>query len=380
VSLLRPSVRLKLTLLYGVLFVTAGLLLIAVTYGLVRRELAPNALQPLPRIERQHNPPSNADEREAGARREERRFALRQLWRQSLVALGVTTLGALALGWLLAGEVLHPIQRITAHAKSSSATTLDERIHLEGPDDELKELADTFDAMLDRLQAAFRAQQGFAAQASHELRTPLAIIRAEAEVAGAAPDATEREQQSAVAILTAVGRSERLVDGLLALTRSESTMLDAGRVDLADLTGDVVGEYVGEADQAHVRLDLALDSAEVRGDPALLQRMVGNLVQNAIRYNVPDGTVQVSVRSEGGMARLAVENSGPEVNQDEIDQLFQPFVRGDWARRNRTGFGLGLAIVRSVATAHSGTVRAIPGPNGGLRVIVDIPLVLPARR
>jgi signal transduction histidine kinase len=371
----RPSVRLKLTLLYGVLFVAAGLLLIAVTYGLVRRELAPNALQPGPRIERQHNQPANPDEREAGARREERRFALRQLWRQSLVALGLATVGALALGWLLAGEVLHPIQRITAHAKSSSATTLDERINLDGPNDELKELADTFDAMLDRLQAAFRAQQGFAAQASHELRTPLAIIRAEAEVAGAAPDATERERQSSGAILTAVGRSERLVDGLLALTRSESTMLDAGPVDLADLTGDVVGEYVGEADEAHVRLELTLDAAEVRGDPALLQRMVGNLVQNAIRYNQPNGSVAVSVRPESGVARLTVENSGPVVSQEEIDQLFQPFVRGDWARRNRSGFGLGLAIARSVATAHGGTIQAVPGPNGGLRITVDIPLL-----
>jgi len=376
VSPFRPSVRLKLTLLYGALFLIAGLLLIAVTYGLVRRELAPNATGPRPGIEQQQTGEHlDPEDRVAGARREERRFALRQLWRQSLVALVLATFGALALGWLLAGEVLHPIQRITAHAKSSSATTLDERINLEGPDDELKELADTFDAMLDRLQAAFRAQQGFAAQASHELRTPLAIIRAEAEVAGAAPDATDRERQSADAILTAVGRSEGLVDGLLALTRSESTMLNAGPLDLADLTGDVVGEYVGEADQARVRLDLALDAAEVRGDPALLQRMVGNLVQNAIRYNVPDGSVAVSVRPEAGMARVVVENSGPAVSQVEIDQLFQPFVRGDWARRNRSGFGLGLAIVRSVATAHGGTVRAVPGPNGGLRVTVDFPLL-----
>jgi signal transduction histidine kinase len=225
------------------------------------------------------------------------------------------------------------------------------------------------------LQAAFRAQQGFAAQASHELRTPLAIIRAEAEVASTAPDATKREQQSAGAILTAVGRSERLVDGLLALTRSESTMLDAGPVDLADLTGDVVGEYVGEADQARVRLDLALDATEVRGDAALLQRMVGNLIQNSIRYNAPDGSVVVSVRPETGMARLAVENTGPAVSQEEIDQLFQPFVRGEWARRNRSGFGLGLAIARSVAMAHGGTIQAVPGPKGGLRVTVDIPLL-----
>ena len=189
-----------------------------------------------------------------------------------------------------------------------------------------------------------------------------------------APDATEREQQSADAILTAVRRSERLVDGLLALTRSESTMLDAGPVDLADLTGDVVGEYVGEADQARVRLDLALDAAEVRGDPALLAadgRQPGperDPLQRAGRHRGGFG----SAGGRDGTARRS-RTPVPAVSQEEIDQLFQPFVRGDWARRNRAGFGLGLAIVRSVATAHSGTVQAIPGPNGGLRVTVSVP-------
>jgi signal transduction histidine kinase len=372
----RPSVRLKLTLLYGALFLVAGLVLITVTYGLVRRELAPNAPRPISRIvrDRPGNHQQSPDDRVAGARREERRFALQQLWRQSLIGLVIATVGALGLGWLFAGQVLHPIRRITAHARASSAATLDERIRLDGPEDELKELADTFDAMLDRLQAAFRAQQGFAAQASHELRTPLAIIRAEAELARDAPNASERERQSAGAILAAAGRSERLVDGLLALTRSESTMLDAAPVDLAELTGDVVGEYVREADQAGLRIDLALDAAVVLGDPALLRQMIGNLVQNAIRYNRPDGWVRVSVAPVAGSVRLVIENSGLPVGQAEIGRLFDPFVRGEWARRNRTGFGLGLAIVRAVATAHLGTVRALPGPDGGLRIILDIPL------
>ena len=377
-----PTIRLKLTLIYGALFIVAGLLLISVTYGLVRRELAPNAPQrPAGRVAQERDDDAQADtdadddsdEPVRRTRREERRYALTQLWRQSLWALLITAIGVLGLGWLLAGAVLEPIRKITSHAQSSSATTLDERIRLEGPDDELRELADTFDAMLDRLQAAFRAQQGFAAQASHELRTPLAIIRAEAEVAGANPDATERERRSADAILTAVDRSERMVDGLLALARSESTLLEMQSVDVADLTGDVVGEYAIEADAAAVRLDLSLESARVQGDRSLLSRMIGNLVQNAIRYNVANGTVSISVGTEAEFAVLTVENSGPEVSQEQIDDLFKPFVRGEWARRNRSGFGLGLAIVQSVATAHQGTVQAIPGARGGLRVIVRIP-------
>lgn len=379
-----PTIRLKLTLIYGALFIVAGLLLITVTYGLVRRELAPNAPQrPAGRVVQERDDDSRTDadadddpdEPVRRTRREERRYALTQLWRQSLWALLITAIGVLGLGWLLAGQVLEPIRKITTHAQSSSATTLNERIRLRGPDDELKELADTFDAMLDRLQAAFQAQQGFAAQASHELRTPLAIIRAEAEVARANPDATVRERRSADAILTAVDRSDRMVDGLLAMARSESTLLEMQPVDLADLTGDVVGEYVTEADAAAIRIDLSLESARVDGDQSLLRRMIGNLVQNASRYNVANGTVSISVSSKSEFAVLTVENSGPEISQEQIDDLFKPFVRGEWARRNRPGFGLGLAIVQSVTTAHNGTVQAVPGAPGGLRVVVQIPLV-----
>jgi signal transduction histidine kinase len=249
---------------------------------------------------------------------------------------------------------------------------LDERIRLDGPDDELKDLADTFDAMLDRLQAAFRAQQGFAAQASHELRTPLSIIRAEAELA-AGVNADEQTRQTSATILRAVERSEELVDGLLALTRSESTMLDEVVLDLADLVGDVVGEHVAAAGTAGVRLDLALDSAAVRGDKGLLTRMVANLLQNAIRYNLPGGTVQVSVLRGDTSVELRVENTGPPMESLDMAALFQPFMRGDWARRNRGGHGLGLAIVRSVATGHRGEVIAEARKGGGLIVRVRLP-------
>jgi signal transduction histidine kinase len=373
------TVRLKLTLVYGGLFIAAGLILITLSYGLIRlRSLDSPPRRPIAeriedRVERDDIGENDIENRVDRARRDERATALRQVWRQSLLALLVMTFGALLVGWLLAGKMLSPIRRITAHAQSSSATTLGERIRLEGPDDELKDLADTFDAMLDRLQAAFRAQQGFAAQASHELRTPLSIIRAEAELAAAGQNPNEQTRQTSATILRAVERSEELVEGLLALTQSESTMLDEAVLDMADLAGDVVGEHVQAADMAGVRLDLSLETASVRGDEGLLTRMVANLLQNAIRYNLPGGSVQVSVRRSDASVELRVENTGPAMEGVDIDTLFQPFMRGDWARRNRGGHGLGLAIVRSVAIAHRGEVNAEARPGGGMIVRVRLP-------
>jgi signal transduction histidine kinase len=376
------TVRLKLTLLYGGLFVAAGLILITLSYGLIRlRNLDDPPRRPL--VERIQERGEHEDEdddiedRLDRARQDERAIALRQIWRQSLFALAIMTVGAVAVGWFLAGNLLSPLRRITSHAQSASASTLDARINLEGPEDELKDLADTFDAMLDRLQAAFQAQQGFAAQASHELRTPLAIIRAEAELAQENPHLTEAGRKSIDAILLAVQRSERLVEGLLALTRSESTMREAALIDLADLAGDVVGEHVTEADGAGVHLDLSLTATTIRGDSALLRQMIANLVQNAIHYNLPGGKVNVTVRPEERAAVLIVENSGPIVDRTEIDALFEPFTRGEWARRNRPGFGLGLAIVRSIVTAHNGTIAIDPLSTGGLRVATRLPLATP---
>ena len=280
---------------------------------------------------------------------------------QGSIALVVTGAGALLLGWLVAGRALRPVQRITAHARRASQSTLADRIDLRGPPDELRELADTFDAMLDRLQAAFEAQRRFAAQASHELRTPLAIMRAEADVALNAPVVTERERRLAEAIRNATDRSERLVDGLLALARSESTLRDDATVDLTELVGDVVGEQARAADLANVELDLDLGEVDVMvsGDRALLWRLAGNLVENAIRYNRPKGWARVTVGLERGQAVLRVANSGPRVAAETVDALFEPFRRGVSSGRDRpAGFGLGLAIARTVALAHGGEIDA----------------------
>lgn len=392
--LFRPTVRLRLTLTYGALFLISGALLLGLLYALLSR-----ALDPGPPPDRGHQaeqqqqngsgpPPGQndeaneslvdnrtAEEQVEDARREERQSALREVQIQAGIALVATSAVALLLGWVVAGRVMRPVRDITLHARHASEETLDERINLQGPEDELKELADTIDGMLERLQSAFTSQRRFSAEASHELRTPLAIIRAEVDVALAAPDVTERERELGATIRAAADRSERLIDGLLMMARSESTLRDRDRVDLAGLVGDVVGEQARGADTAGVELDLELDTAIVDGDRALLWRLIGNLVENAIRYNERGGWVKVSIAPVDGQAVLTVANSGQIVDASAIDRLFEPFQRGTIPRRTRmSGVGLGLTIVRSVAAAHDGAVEATANPEGGLTVIVRIPL------
>jgi signal transduction histidine kinase len=309
------------------------------------------------------------------ARREERQSALRQVQIYAGIALVVSSALSLIAGWIIAGRVMRPVRDITLHARHASEETLGERINLQGPADELKELADTIDGMLDRLQSAFDSQRRFSAEASHELRTPIAIIRAEVDVALAAPDVTDRERELGATIRNAADRSERLIDGLLMLARSESTLLDMVRVDLAELVGDVVGEQARAADAAGVELDLELDTAIVNGDRALLWRLIGNLVENAIRYNTRGGWVRVTIAPVGDQAVLTVANGGVIVDPESIGQLFEPFQRGALSRRTRnSGVGLGMTIVRSVTAAHDGDVKAVANPDGGLTVVVRIPL------
>lgn len=383
-QLTRPqlTIRLRLTLLFGGLFIASSILLMALTYGLLGQALSP--LDP-PDVgdllnssdDHEHERDDSIEDQLFEARNEERASALSAVLTQSLIALGFTSAGAMVLGWAMAGRVLRPIRHITAHARLASENTLGERIGLRGPPDEIQELGETIDAMLARLESAFAAQRAFAAQASHELRTPLAVMRAESEVALAAPDVTPREQDLAAAILQAADQSERLVAGLLALSRSESTLRDNAKVDLAELAGDVVGEQVSTANAYGVSLDLSLEAAIVLGDRMLLERLIGNLVENAIRYNLVGGWVQVSVFSRDSHAVLQVANSGPVLRPEAVSALFEPFQRGKHpASRRIGGFGLGLAIVRSVAYGHGGAVDATPRPDGGLVVTVQLPAAM----
>ncbi len=396
------TIRLKLTLWYGSLFLLAGIVLIAINYFMVRDSLTPAPEKARAAVAERFNIPPEALEfgripglpGEQGrieryvtingiplprllaeAQHELKEEALRQLWTWSLVALAIMTVITFAGAWLLAGRMLRPLHAITSTAQRLSTSTLHERINLQGPRDELKELADTFDQMLARLDAAFTAQKEFVANASHELRTPLTIIRTEIDVALSDPDLSAAElAEMGAAVTEAVERSERLIDSLLVLASAEGLTLQV-ETDLADLARKEVDLRAEEADALGLRLELDLSPAPVRGDPALLERLVGNLLENAVRHNQARGWFSVKTAATGRYALLEIANSGPVLAPEETERLFERFYRPDRSRSRRTGgFGLGLSIVKAVATAHEGAVELVPLPEGGLRVIVRLPL------
>ena len=294
---------------------------------------------------------------------------------QYLLAFVGTTLIAIAAGWFIAGRVLSPLTRMTQAARHVTDERLDERMHVEGPHDELRELGETLDAMLDRLQNSLDAQRRFVANASHELRSPLTVIRTETEVTLADPDATPDDFRGmGRVVLEATDRTEALLDGLMVLARSQRGLLRSGAVDIAQVVRRAASAGSGTARAAGVRIEVdAEGSATVAGDESLLERLVANLVDNAVRYNEPGGWVMVRAGSLDGEAALVVENSGPVVPRDQIYRLTQPFERLDRARDSR-GTGLGLSIVGAVAEAHGGKLAIAARPDGGLRVKVSLPL------
>jgi signal transduction histidine kinase len=398
------TIRLKLTLWYGGLFLLAGVLLIAVNFFMVRNSLTPAPEKARAAVAERFGIPPEALEFKSPfggppgemqqyvsingvplprlldeAQQELKSEALRQLWTRSLLALAIMTVITFGLAWLLAGRMLKPLHAITSTARRLSESTLHERIELRGPRDELKDLADTFDAMLGRLDTAFSAQKEFVANASHELRTPLTIIRTEIDVALGGPDISKEEmQEMGMAVNEAVDRSEKLIDGLLMLARADSS-LNLVDLDLADLAEGQVELSSGEADSMDLRLELDLRPATVKGDRVLLERLAGNLVENAVRHNSPEGWFAVRTYSEGDRAVLQVKNSGPVVPADEVAKLFDRFYRPDKSRSRKTGgFGLGLSIVKSVTAAHNGMVDILAPPEGGLEVTVSLPAVPPA--
>lgn len=382
------TIRLRLTLLYAGAFFIAGAILVALMYFYLDRSL-----------DRRHGMGAQILVREYLAKRnrpivteelytaltaqaaKERRDTLEAMLVWSLVCLGAIGIVAGGLGWLLAGRALHPLQQITATARRVADRSLHERIALTGPDDEIKDLADTFDAMLERLDRAFDGQRRFVANASHELRTPLTINRTLIEVALDDPDAPESTRRLGATLLEVNNRHERLIDGLLVLASSEQRLIERSRVDLAEVVRRVVTVAGDAADRAGIEIRTDVEAAPVSGDPVLLERLVQNLVDNAIRYNVfENGWVSVSSASTGGNAQLVVENTGPVVPAFEVEGLFEPFRRLASGERvaesahapNSRGAGLGLSIVRSVAHAHGGEVRATARPEGGLTVTVTI--------
>jgi signal transduction histidine kinase len=263
------------------------------------------------------------------------------------------------------------MRQIISTAKRVSGENLNERIALQGPADELKELADTFDGMLARLEQAFVSQRSFVANASHELRTPLAIMRTEIDVALADPQAPDAElRRMAEAVRDTVDRCERLLEGLLTLARSQAALHGEEPVDLASLAGDCITDLHARAMERQIEVRDSLSPAWVHGDPALLERMIANLLDNAIRHNTPGGFVEVSTSVEAGHVTLGVLNGGELIDVPDAEALAEPFRR---LQRDEGGFGLGLSIVRSVAQAHGGSLRLSARPAGGLEVVIELP-------
>lgn len=372
------SIRWRLTLLYSALFAVAGAALLAFTYVLVATtepSLAGSA-SGQPSLDEVGEPAGPAGPPKVAAYVAERLSLLRaeqlhQFLVESGVALGVMTVVSVALGWLMAGRVLAPLRTMTTAARRISADNLHERLAAPGPDDELKAVADTFDAVLGRVEGAFEAQKQFVANASHELRTPLTLQQAIVDVALADPDASVESLRAACLRVRAAGQEqERLIDALLTLARSQRGLQRREFVDLAVIVRARVPE-------GGPRVVAELAPAPVLGDPQLIERLVVNLADNAVRHNHPEGEeswVRLWTGMDGGRPVLRIANSGPVIPPDQVAWLFQPFRRlGAERVRKRDGLGLGLSIVEAVATAHGGTVEAWPRAEGGLSVRVGFP-------
>jgi signal transduction histidine kinase len=299
----------------------------------------------------------------------------RQLLIVSGIALAIMTVVSILLGWLVAGRVLRPLRTITATTRDISASNLHERLDLRGPDDELKELGDTIDGLLERLDSAFRSQRQFVANASHELRTPLARQRTLAQVALSDPDACADSLRAAHERILASGeQQEQLIDALLTLSRAQSAAVLPRVVDLAAVAGELVAVRRSEAEACGVRVVPSFEPALLSGDPRLVERLVANLIDNAIRHNTEGGTVWVRTGRRSGCAWLGVSNDGPVVRPDQIERLYEPFERlGAERTAWGEGFGLGLCIVGAVAAAHDATLRTAARPTGGLSIEVRFP-------
>jgi signal transduction histidine kinase len=298
-----------------------------------------------------------------------------QLLVNSGIALAIVAVLALLAGWLVAGRMLRPIRTITRTARKISSTNLGERLALDGPEDELKELGDTLDDLFGRLDAAFDAQRHFVANASHELRTPLTVERTLLQVALDDPDTTSAAWRStAEEVLASNDEQARLIEALLTLASSESGRNEHEPVDLATIVDAALVDLQPEIDRRGIHIDKTIEASPLDGEALLVERLVANLLGNAVRHNVDEGRLEVATKLEDGKAVLSVTNTGARIPPAEIDRLFQPFQRLEQRRGHyKDGYGLGLSIVRAIASAHQASLRADPMPDGGLSVRVIFP-------
>jgi signal transduction histidine kinase len=401
----RMTIRVRLTLLYTGVFAACGMILVAITYGLLAGNLPesttakPEPAVPKPANGQVESDPktsfpadlaavcsktSNDPNTEPGLRAKckaayqeglldgaqtQRQATLDRLLGYSLATLAAATLLSAVAGWMVAGRVLRPVHRITAAARTASEDHLETRVALAGPRDELRELAETFDAMLDRLQTAFEGQRHFIANAGHELRTPLTVMRTAVDVVLAKPEPTREELLGMGRdVRAAVDHAQGLIEALLTLARTDRGQFDREVVDLATVAEDAIDA----AASGSARLHTSLAPAPTSGDPILLERLAANLVDNAVRYNLPGGAVWVSTGTVDGRVLLTVNNTGPRVAPAAVETLFEPFRRLQ-ERTGDGGFGLGLAIVAAIAAAHGGEAVAGARPEGGLSVTVSLP-------
>jgi len=386
--------RVRLALLFAALFLAAGAALLGITYALVasipvkvppvtnaQAKLAfhcklgkgshPKETEPLLSSQCAHALSAVGAEQAAV---EQRNQTLEHLLAYSLAALGVMTVVSGGVGWLLAGRVLRPVSSITAAARRASEQHLGERLALTGPHDELRELADTFDQMLERLDAAFASQRRFVADASHELRTPLTVMRTAIEVTMAKPARTpEQLEVMAAKVARSAAQAEALIEALLTLAASEQAQAGPELVDLATAAEDAAEAAAARARDLDLRVDTGLVAAPACGNRLLLERMVGNLVDNAVRHNIAGGWVSINTGTGEQRAWFEIANSGPVIPEELVPSLFEPFRRVEERTSTRDGAGLGLAIVRSIGTAHGASVEAHSLPAGGLRIMVTLP-------
>jgi signal transduction histidine kinase len=365
------SVRFRLTALYGSLFLLSGAGLLAVTYVLVAAATHIDAVST--------SSPGGAGDRGAVSTH---LVDLHQLLAQSGIALGIMTVVSGVLGWVVAGRVLAPLRTITSRTRLISEQRLHERLALAGPRDELKELADTIDELLGRLEAAFDAQRRFVANASHELRTPLAMMRTTLDVAIAKPGGVPPQMTSLDADLrTDLDRADRLLESFLALAQAEhGTSSDYGPVRLDQLLADALAVRRDRIAEQGIDVRVSLEPVSVTGSETLLARMVENVVENAVLHNHAAGFINVSCGVEPDLARLVIESAGAVLDEPTVAELARPFRRvGPTRTRSKPGFGLGLSIVAAVAAAHDGGLDLRARPGGGLDVQIALPVATPAR-
>jgi signal transduction histidine kinase len=382
--------RARLAVFYALLFFVAGTALLLLTYALVASVLLPASGGPPKPVTPQQQqvlalckpaPTSVAllDECKrviaatgAGSS-DQRESTLSALKGASVIGLGVLTIASVALGWLVSGRALRPVRSITEAARHASELRLGQRLALTGPDDELKQLADTFDVMLERLDAAFTSQKRFVANAAHELRTPLTAMRTAIEVTMSKPTRTpEQLEAMAARVQRSVERAEATVEALLTLATSELGTTAHEAIDLATAAEDAFDAMRADIDRRGIEVEAALEPARARGDRVLLERMIANLVENAVRHNNPGGWIGIRTLRTGDGATFEIANTGASVSAEQIPTLFEPFARAKQRLNPSDGVGLGLSIADAIAHAHNATITARPRPGGGLEMSVTI--------